>query len=118
MEEILKIDPEDLNLRSQVGNAWFIWGNPAPHGNSCDRADGVKKAIPHYEIIVKAYPSNTSFLLALGKCYQALEDSKHARVYYDKVIEIDGTKGNAVTAKALIRNMDMADQNRSKQAGK
>ncbi|MCA8917030.1 MAG: hypothetical protein KDB90_16695 [Planctomycetes bacterium] len=115
MEEVLKIDPMDLNLRSQVGNAWYIWGNPAPHGNSCDRADGMKKAIPHYEIIIKAYPNNTAFLLALGRCYQALEDSKHARVYYEKVIEIDGTKGNAVTAKALIRNMDMADQTRAKQ---
>jgi tetratricopeptide (TPR) repeat protein len=117
MEEILKIDPMDLNLRSQVGNAWYLWGNPAPHGNSCDRADGMKKAIPHYEIVVAAFPRNTAFLLALGRCYQALEDSKNARVYYDKVIEIDGTKGNAVMAKALIRNMDMKDAGRSKENG-
>lgn len=118
LEQILLIDPQDLNLRSQVANAWYTWGNPAPHGNSCDRADGMKKAIPHYEIIVKAYPNNSSFLLAIGRCYQALENSKQARPYYEKVIEIDGNQGNGVTAKALIRNMDQGDQNRSKKDGK
>jgi tetratricopeptide (TPR) repeat protein len=118
LEQILLIDPQDLNLRSQVANAWYTWGNPAPHGNSCDRADGMKKAIPHYEIIVKAYPNNSSFLLAMGRCYQALENSKQARPYYEKVIEIDGNQGNGVTAKALIRNMDQGDQNRSKKDGK
>jgi tetratricopeptide (TPR) repeat protein len=118
MEDILKIDPMDLNLRGQVAEAWYTWAKPADHGNSCDRADGCKKAIPHYEIILKAYPRNTAFLLRMGKCYQALEDTKHARPYYELVIEIDGTKGNAVTAKALLRNMDMLDQNRGKEAGK
>jgi len=115
LEEVLKIDPMDLNLRGQVGTAWYIWANPAPHGNSCDRADGCKKAIPHFLIICEAYPRNTAYLLALGRCYQALEDSKNARVYYDKVIAIDGTKGNAITAKALIRNMDQKDAGRSKE---
>ena len=114
LEEVLKLDPMDLNLRSKTANAWYEWGNPADHGNSCDRADGMKKAIPHYQIIVEAYPRNTSFLLALGRCYQALEDSKNARVYYEKVIEIDGTKGNSTVAKALIRNMEQKDANRAK----
>jgi tetratricopeptide (TPR) repeat protein len=118
LEEILKIDPQDLNLRGQVGTAWFQWGKPADHGNSCDRADGCKRAIPHFEIILKAYPRNTAYLLALGRCYQALQDTKKARPYYELVIEIDGTKGNATTAKALIRNMDMADQNRANKEGK
>lgn len=118
MEEILKIDPMDLNLRSEVANAWYIWGNPAPHGNSCDRADGIKAAIPHYKIILEAYPSNTGILLALGRCYQALESSKEARGYYDKVIELEGTKGNGPTAKALIRNMEDKDRNRAQSGGK
>ncbi|MCA8910403.1 MAG: hypothetical protein KDB82_01765 [Planctomycetes bacterium] len=118
MEEVLKIDPEDVNLRSQVANAWYTYANPAGHGNSCDHADGMKKAIPHYEIILQAYPNSTSFLLAMGRCYQALEDSKHARVYYDRVIELDGTKGYGPTAKALIRNMEMKDAARSKNGGK
>lgn len=118
LEQILLIDPQDLNLRSQVANAWYIWGNPAPHGNGCDRAEGMKKAIPHYEIIVQAYPNNSGFLLAIGRCYQALENSKQARPYYEKVIEIDGNQGNGNTAKSLIRNMDQGDQNRSKKDGK
>jgi tetratricopeptide (TPR) repeat protein len=109
------VDPQDLNLRSQTANAWYEWGNPAPHGNSCDRADGMKKAIPHFEVILQAYPRNTSFLLAIGRCYQALEDSKNARPYYEKVIEIDGTKGNANVAKSLIRNMEQKDAARAKQ---
>ncbi|MEZ5992341.1 MAG: tetratricopeptide repeat protein [Planctomycetota bacterium] len=113
MEGILTIDPEDMNLRSQVANAWYAWGNPAPHGNGCDRAEGIKKAIPHYERILEVFPNNTSFLLAMGRCYQALEDSKHARGYYEKVIELDGTKGSGPTAKALIRNMDQNDANRA-----
>jgi tetratricopeptide (TPR) repeat protein len=117
MEEILKIDPMDLNLRGQVGTTWFLWGNPADHGNSCDRADGVKKAIPHFEIILQAYPRNTAYLMAMGRCYQALQDTKHARPYYEKVIEIDGTKGNAPTAASLLRNMDQADQNRANKNG-
>jgi tetratricopeptide (TPR) repeat protein len=115
LEEILKVDPQDLNLRSQTANAWYEWGNPAPHGNSCDRADGMKKAIPHFEVILQAYPRNTSFLLAIGRCYQALEDSKNARPYYERVIEIDGTKGNANVAKSLIRNMEQKDAARAKQ---
>ena len=118
MEMILAIDPMDLNLRGQVAEAWYAWAKPADHGNSCDRADGCKNAIPHYEIILKAYPRNTSFLLRMGKCYQAQGDSKHARPYYELVIEIDGTKGNAITAKALLRNMDIADQNRTPKDGK
>lgn len=118
LEQILLIDPMDYNLRSQVANAWYTWGNPAPHGNSCDRADGMKKAIPHYEIIVQAYPNNTGFLMALGRCYQALENSKQARPYYEKVIEIDGNAGNGLTAKALISNMDQGDQNRAKKDDK
>ncbi len=113
MEGILTIDPEDMNLRSQVANAWYAWGNPAPHGNGCDRAEGIKKAIPHYERILEIFPNNTAFLLAMGRCYQALEDSKHARGYYEKVIELDGTKGSGPTAKALIRNMDQNDANRA-----
>src|SRR5690606_16173826 len=32
LEQILLIDPMDYNLRSQVANAWYTWGNPAPHG--------------------------------------------------------------------------------------
>ena len=114
LEEVLKLDPMDLNLRSKTANAWFEWGNPADHGNSCDRVEGMKKAIPHYEIILEAYPRNPSFLLAMGRCYQAQEDSKNARVYYERVIEIEGTKGYAVTAKALIRNMEQKDANRAK----
>lgn len=118
MEEILKIDPMDLALRSEVANSWYTWGNPAPHGNSCDRADGVKAAIPHYKIIVEAYPTNTGFLLALGRCYQALENSKDAKTYYDKVIELDGVKGNGTTAKSLIRNMEEKDKARAQDPGK
>lgn len=118
LEEILKIDPEDVNLRSQVANAWYTWGNPAGHGNSCDRSDGMKKAIPHYEVILRSYPNSTGFLMALGRCYQALENSKSARVYYDRVIELDGTKGNGPTAKALIRNMEQKDAARAKNGGK
>ena len=114
LEEVLKLDPMDLQLRSQTANAWFLWGNPSPHGNGCDRSDGVKKAIPHYEIILTAYPRNTAFLLAMGRCYQALEDSKHARVYYEQVIEIDGKKGNGGLAESLIRNMEQNDANRKK----
>ena len=114
LEEVLKLDPKDLNLRSKTAHAWYEWANPADHGNSCDRVEGVKKAIPHYEIILEAYPRNSSFLLAMGRCYQAQEDSKNARVYYEKVIEIEGTKGYGITAKALIRNMEMKDANRAK----
>lgn len=114
LEEVLKIDPMDLNLRSLTANAWYTWGNPAPHGNGCDRNDGIKAAIPHYKVILEAFPNNTGFLLALGRCYQALGDSKTARPYYDKVIEIDGTAGNGPNAAAFKRNMDQADTNRSK----
>lgn len=114
LEEVLKLDPMDLNLRSKTANAWYEWANPADHGNSCDRVEGVKKAIPHYEIILEAYPRNSAFLLAMGRCYQAQEDSKNARIYYERVIEIEGTKGYAVTAKALIRNMEQKDANRAK----
>ena len=115
LEEVLKLDPMDLNLRSKTANAWFEWGNPADHGNSCDRSDGMKKAIPHYEVILEAYPRNCAFLLAMGRCYQALEDSKHARIYYERVIEIEDGKGFAATAEALIRNMEQKDANRAQQ---
>lgn len=114
LEEVLKLDPLDLNLRSKVANAWFTWGNPIPGGNGCDRAEGMKKAIPHYEVILQAYPRNTAFLTAIGRCYQALEDSKHARIYYEQVLEIDGpNKGQGPTARQLLENMDKKDAARS-----
>ncbi|MBX3458846.1 MAG: tetratricopeptide repeat protein [Planctomycetes bacterium] len=114
LELTLKIDPSDLALRADVAAAWYAWAGVADHGNSCDRVQGVKNAIPHYDAILKEYPNNTAFLLQMGRCYQAMESSKEARKYYDRVIAIDGTKGNAITAKALIRNMDLKDQNRAK----
>lgn len=111
-EGLLRLDPMDVSLRAEVAQAWFVWANPDQWGNSCDRVQGLKNAIPHYEEILKVYPNNTAFLIQMGRCYQAQEDSKNARVYYEKVIEIDGTGGQAPTAKALIRNMDIKDQNR------
>ena len=63
---------------------------------------------------MKVYPENTSFLIWIGKCYQAQEDGK-AKVYYDKVIAICGKdKGDGKTAAALKDNMDKKDQNRQK----
>ncbi|MBE7493196.1 MAG: hypothetical protein HS108_15755 [Planctomycetes bacterium] len=118
MEVILQIDPMDTALRAETANAWFLYGAPADHGNGCERSDGVKKAIPHYQEILKVYPENSAFWLALGRCYQALEDSKNARPCYNKVIAIEGDKGIGGTARALIRNMDAKDEARMKQEGK
>lgn len=113
------IDPMDMALLSQVANLWYKYARPAGHGNSCDRLEGVKKAIPLYEQLLKRYPYNTAYLVAMGRCYQAQENSKDARVYYEKVIEIDGAgKGNARTAAALIRNMEEKDRARAEQKKK
>jgi tetratricopeptide (TPR) repeat protein len=117
MEQILRIDPMDMHLRSKVAQAWMDWANPADHGNSADRVQGLRRAIPHWEELLKVYPQNTSFLIALGRCYQAQEDSTRARVYYERVIEIDGTGGHSNVARALIRNMELKDQNRQKGKG-
>lgn len=118
MEAILQIDPMDTALRAEVANSWFLYGAPADHGNGCERTDPIKKAIPHYEEILKVYPQNSAFWLALGRCYQALEDSKKAKPCYDKVIAIEGDKGLGGTAKSLIRNMDAKDEARMKSEGK
>lgn len=108
------IDPMDVKMMSQVANLWFKYANPAGHGNSCDRVEGVKKAIPLYKELLERYPYNTAYLMALGRCYQAQENSKDARIYYQKVIDIDGAgKGLSTTAEALIRNMEKKDQNRA-----
>ncbi|HRJ77418.1 MAG TPA: hypothetical protein PLF37_02805 [Planctomycetota bacterium] len=108
------LDPEDLQLCSEIAAAWVAYANIAAHGNSCDRTEGAKNAIPYFEKIVKVYPENTSFLIWIGKCYQAQEDGK-AKVYYDKVIAICGKdKGDGKTAAALKDNMDKKDQNRQK----
>lgn len=114
MELLLKVDPCDLSLRGECANAWYLYGHPAEHGNGCDRADGIKKAIPHYEVISAALPMNTSFLLALGRCWQALENSKEAKPYYERVVAIEGNKGNGSMAQSLMRNMDQKDQARGK----
>lgn len=116
MEEIMRIDPMDMNLRAKVADAWYQWANPADHGNSCDRVQGMKKAIPHYEAILEKYPNNTSILLRVGKAYQAQEDSSNARGYYERVIELDPNRLGK-TAKALIRNMEMKDASRAKRKG-
>jgi hypothetical protein len=114
MESVRGIDPMDMKLLSQVANLWYEYANPADHGNGCDRLEGVKKAIPLYQELLKHYPYNTAYLMAMGRCYQAKEDSKNARGYYEKVIAIDGPrKGKTPTAEALIRNMEMKDQNRA-----
>lgn len=118
MEQILKIDPMDTALRAETANSWFLYGAPADHGNGCERSEPIKKAIPHYLEILKVFPKNSAFWLALGRCYQALEDSKNARPAYDKVIEIEGDKGYGSTAKSLIRNMDARDETRMKEQGK
>lgn len=118
MELILKMDPMDTALRAETANSWFLYGAPADHGNGCERSEPIKKAIPHYEMILKVYPMNSAFWLALGRCYQALEDSKKARPCYDKVIAIEGDKGIGGTAKSLIRNMDAKDEARLKSEGK
>lgn len=114
MEEILRIDPMDVALRAETANSWFLYGKPAEHGNGCDRSDPIKKAIPHYLEILKIYPESSGYWLALGRCYQALEDSKRAKPCYDKVIAMEGDKGLGSTAKALQRNMDTKDENRAK----
>jgi len=118
MEAILLVDPEDTALRAETANSWFLYGAPADHGNGCERADGVKKAIPHYKLILQVFPKNSAFWLALGRCYQALEDSKNAKPAYDEVIAIEGDKGLGSTAKSLIRNMDARDEARMKSEGK
>lgn len=114
MEKVLRLNPKNLRLKSEVANAWFTYANPAPHGNSCDRSEGCKKAIPHYEELLKVYPENIGLLMAMGRLYQAQEDSKKARPYYERVIELEPDGGNARTAKSLIRNMEMKDQQRGK----
>ncbi|MDC1142165.1 hypothetical protein OAU50_03670 [Planctomycetota bacterium] len=115
LEILRKIDPLDINLLSKVANLWYKYANPADHGNGCDRVEGIKKAIPLYEELLELYPFNTAYLISMGRCYQAMEDSKNARIYYEKVIDIDGpNKGLSSNAEALIRNMEQKDQNRSK----
>jgi tetratricopeptide (TPR) repeat protein len=114
LEQILQIDPMDIALRADVAAAWYLWADVDAHGNSAARVQGLKNAIPHYEEVLKIYPFSTAFLLRMGQCYQAQEDSKKARVYFEAVIDIAGTKGDAVTAKALIRNMEIKDSTRAK----
>ncbi|CAG0961801.1 hypothetical protein PLCT2_00802 [Planctomycetaceae bacterium] len=109
MELASSLDPEDLALCAEVANAWIAWANIAPHGNTCDHNDGCKKAIPFFERILKYYPENTSFLLWLGKCYQA-QGNGDAKKYYKRIIEICGKdKGDGKIAAALMDNMDKAD---------
>lgn len=94
------LDPEDLALCGEVANAWLAYANIAGHGNSCDHNDGCKKAIPLIEKILKLYPENTSWLIRLGNCYQAMGDGK-AKSYYKRVIEICGKdKGDGRNAAA------------------
>jgi hypothetical protein len=118
LEQILQIDPLDIALRAEVAAAWYEWADVEAHGNSCARVQGLKNAIPHYEEVLRHYPFSTRFLLRMGQCYQAQEDSKRARGYYEAVIDIAGTQGDAVTAKALIRNMELKDQTRAKKGGR
>ncbi|MBX3473313.1 MAG: tetratricopeptide repeat protein [Planctomycetes bacterium] len=118
MEQVLVIDPMDVALRSETANAWYLYGAPLDHGNGCERTEGINAAIPHYKKILEVYPNNSAFLLALGRCYQALEDSKQARPYYQKVIDLEGDKGLGSTAQALMRNMDARDITRLKEEGK
>lgn len=113
LEELLKFDPMDINLRSKVGNAWYEWGNPHPSGNGCDRYKGMKKAVPHYEAILEAYPNSVPFLMAIGRCWQAMENSDDARPYYEKVIDLEGDEGHGRVAAALIRNMENKDAERA-----
>lgn len=112
------LDPEDLALCADIASAWVAWANIAPHGNSCDHNEGCKRAIPYYERILRYYPENTSFLLWLGKCYQAQENGE-AKKYYKRIIEICGKdKGDGKIAAALMDNMDQKDAARQKQPSK
>lgn len=107
------LDPEDLALCGEVANAWLVYANIAPHGNTCDHNDGCKEAIPYIEKILKVYPENTSYLLTLGKCYQAMGNGE-AKKYYKRVVEISGKdKGDGKIAAALMDNMDKADAARA-----
>ncbi len=118
LETLLRIDPMDVTLRAEVADAWFKWGEPDQYGNGCARVQGMKNAIPHYAEVLKAYPFSTAFLLRMGQCYQAQEDSTNARKYYQQVLDIAGVKGHGQTAQALMRNMDVKDQGRAKKAGR
>jgi tetratricopeptide (TPR) repeat protein len=118
LEALLPVDPSDMRLRAEVGHAWLAWANIADHGNGADRTEGCKRAIPHYEEVLKLYPNNTAFLLAIGRCYQALEDSNNARRYYERVKAIDGAGGLSGQADGFIRNMEQKDQARSQRRGR
>ncbi len=114
LEVACALDPEDLALQGEVGNAWIAWADIAPHGNECAHSDGVQGARPHFEKILTVYPENTSYLIWVGKCYQALQDGK-AKAYYEKVVKLCGRdKGDGKTAQALLDNMDKKDQARAK----
>ena len=43
-----------------------------------------------------------------------MENSKKARPYYEKIIELEPNGSNTSMAKSLIRNMEMKDQQRGK----
>lgn len=109
LELASSLDPEDLSLCAEVANAWLGYANIAAHGNSCDHNEGCRRAIPFFEKILKQYPENTSYLIWLGKCYQAQENGE-AKKYYKRVIEICGKdKGDGKIAGALMDNMDQKD---------
>jgi tetratricopeptide (TPR) repeat protein len=111
------LDPEDLALCGEIAQAWMVYANIAGHGNSCDHVDGAKGAVPYIEKILKVYPENTSWLIRLGNCYQAMGDGK-AKSYYKRVIEICGKdKGDGKNASAFLDNMDKTDAARAGKGG-
>ena len=117
LELASSLDPEDLALCGEVANAWVAYANIAGHGNSCDHTDGCKAAVPYIEKILKYYPENTSWLIRLGNCYQAMGDGK-AKSYYKRVIEICGKdKGDGRNAAAFMDNMDKTDAARAGKGG-
>jgi len=115
MEGLLTMDPENYQLRSQIGNEWYYFAQPDEYGNDCKNPQAAHKAIGHYKKLLEYFPQNLAYLIATGKCYQALQDSKHAAPYYERVIELDGQGSFGKMAEALKRNMETKDEIREKE---
>lgn len=100
LESLVKNDPGNVEIRIQLGNAYFDSGEFA-------------KAIKEYEIYLEKNPDNADARTDLGICYRNIGDSLRAVEEFEKGAESDPKHVNSRFNAGIVSYYDLKDYSRA-----
>ncbi len=92
--------PNDVQKRTMLANIFY------------DKGD-FDKAAPLYEQVLKLTPRDTNVMVDLGTCYRRLGRADDALALYDKALEVEPNKKQALFNKAVVYAFDKKDKARA-----